>query len=103
MCYVFAFTSLLVPRMVKSWAGAWERGNAFVWAHMQVSEIWHVIKTRTLLRGLDEVCQLLHGVGQLLYEVHLLTASGGVAGGHKSSWKVYKTFDSPSLTPVLIS
>ena len=37
----------------------------------QVSEIWRVIKTRTLLRGLDEV-------GQLLYEVHLLTASGGV-------------------------
>ena len=41
-----------------------------------------VIKTRTFLHGLDEVCQLLHGVGQLLYEVHLLTASGGVAGGH---------------------
>ena len=29
---------------------------------------------RTFLRRLDEVCQLLHGVGQLLYEVNLLTA-----------------------------
>ena len=27
---------------------------------------------RTFLRGLDEVCQLLHGVSQLLYKVHLL-------------------------------
>ena len=26
----------------------------------------------------------MHGVGQLLYEVHLLTASGGVAGGTSS-------------------
>ena len=41
----------------------------------------------TLLHGLDEV-------GQLLYEVDLLTASGGVAGGHKFGWKV---FDLPSL------
>ena len=41
-----------------------------------------------LLCGLDEVDQLLHEVGQLLYEVHLLKASGGVAGGHKFSWKV---------------
>ena len=47
----------------------------------QVSEIWHVIKTRILLRGLDEV-------RQLFYEVHLLTASEGVAGRHKFSWKV---------------
>ena len=46
-----------------------------------------VIKTRTFLRGLDEVCKLLHGGGQLLYEVHSLTVSGGVAGGHKFSWK----------------
>ena len=45
----------------------------------------YVIKTRTFLRGLDEVCQLLHEVGQLLYEVHLLTASGVVAGRHKFS------------------
>ena len=38
----------------------------------QVSEIWRV-KTRTLLRGLDEVGQLLDKVGQLLHEVgHLL-------------------------------
>ena len=29
--HVFAFTSLLVPTIAKSWAGAWERGNAFVW------------------------------------------------------------------------
>ena len=43
-----------------------------------------------LLRGFDEVDQLLHEDGQLFYEV---TASGGVAGGHKFSWKVYKTFD----------
>ena len=50
----------------------------------QVSEIWRVIKTRMLLHGFDEVNQLLHEVGQLLYEVHLLTASGGVAGRHKS-------------------
>ena len=35
-----------------------------------------------------QVCQLLHEVDQLLYEVHLLTASGGVAGGHEFSWKV---------------
>ena len=34
----------------------------------------------TLLRKLDEA-------GQLLYEVHLLTASGGVAGGHKFTIK----------------
>ena len=40
-----------------------------------------VIKPQSFLRGLDEVCQLLHEVGQLLYD--LLTASGGVAGGHK--------------------
>ena len=44
------------------------------------TQVSRVIKTRTFLRGLDEVCQLLHGVGHLLYEVHLLTASGGVAG-----------------------
>ena len=55
--------------------------------------IRRVIKTQTLLRGLDEV-------GQLLYEVPLLTASGGVAGGHKFSWKV---FDLPSLQPTLYS
>ena len=47
----------------------------------QVSEIWCVIKTQTLLCRLGEV-------GQLLYEVHLLTASGGLAGRHKFSWKV---------------
>ena len=35
---------------------------------------------------LDEVDQLLHGRSD--YEVHLLTASGGVVGGHKFSWKV---------------
>ena len=52
------------------------------------AQVSRVIKTRMLLRGLDEVCQLLHGVGQLLYEVHLLTAPGGVAGGHKFCWKV---------------
>ena len=44
-----------------------------------------VIQTRTFLRRFDEVCQLLHQVGQLLYEVHLLTASGGLAGGRKFS------------------
>ena len=43
-------------------------------------------------------CQLLHGVGQLLYEVHLLTASGGVAGGHKFSWP----YDLLPLQPALI-
>ena len=50
----------------------------------QVSEIRQCQKTRTLLRGLDEVNQLLHEVGhllykvsQLLYEVHLLTAIRG--------------------------
>ena len=52
------------------------------------TRVSRVIKTQTFLCGLDEVCQLLHEVGQLLYEVHLLTASGGVAGGHKFSWKV---------------
>ena len=52
------------------------------------AQVSRVIKTRTFLHGLDEVCQLLHGVGQLLYEAHLLTASGGVAGGHKYSCKV---------------
>ena len=26
--HVFAFTSLLVPSIAKSWAGAWERGYA---------------------------------------------------------------------------
>ena len=31
--HMFGFTSLLVPRTVKSWAGGWEQGNAFVWAH----------------------------------------------------------------------
>ena len=41
------------------------------------------IKTRTFLRRVDEVCQLLHEVGQLLYEVHLLTASAGLAGRYK--------------------
>ena len=61
----------------------------------QVSEIWRVIKTRTLLRGLDEVGQLLHEGGQLFCEVHLLTASRDVAGGHKFS-------DLPSLTPALM-
>ena len=52
------------------------------------AQVSSVIKTRTFLRGLDEVCKLLHGVGQLLYEVHLLTVSGDVAGGHKFSWKI---------------
>ena len=28
--HVFWFTSFLVPRIAKSWAGGWERGNAFV-------------------------------------------------------------------------
>ena len=42
---------------------------------------WRVIKAGTLLCGLDEVGHLLHEGGQLFYEVHLLTASGGVASG----------------------
>ena len=33
---------------------------------------------------------------------YLVSVSGGVAGGHKFSWKVYKTFDLPFLTPALI-
>ena len=60
----------------------------------QVSETWRV-KTRMLLRGIDEVGQLLdkigqllHEVGYLLYEVHLVTASEGVAGRLKFSCKV---------------
>ena len=53
----------------------------------QVSDIWHVIKTRTLLHRVDEDSQLLHGAGQLLYGVHLLTASGGVAGSTSSVGK----------------
>ena len=53
----------------------------------QVSDIWHVIKTRTLLHRVDEDGQLLHGAGQLLYGVHLLTASGGVAGSTSSVGK----------------
>ena len=58
--HVFAFTSLLAPRKVTSWVGAWERGKASVLAHRWMkSEIWHVIKTRTLLRGVDEFGQLL--------------------------------------------
>ena len=52
------------------------------------AQVSRVIKTRTFLRGLDEVCQLLHGVGQLLYEVHLLSASGGVACRYKISCNV---------------
>ena len=32
------------------------------------AQVNRVIKTRTFLRGLDEVFQLLHGVGHLLYE-----------------------------------
>ena len=42
------------------------------------TQVSRVIKTRTFLRGLDEVCQLHHEVGQFL------TASGGVAGGYKT-------------------
>ena len=54
-------------------------GNGATWQHICLgAQVSRVIKVRTFLRGLDEVCQLLHEVGQLLYEVHLLTASGGV-------------------------
>ena len=31
--HVFTFTSLLAPRMVTTWVGAWERGTASVLAH----------------------------------------------------------------------
>ena len=31
--HMFGFTSLLIPRIAKSWVGAWERGDAFIWAH----------------------------------------------------------------------
>ena len=48
--HVFGLTSLLVPRIAKSWAGGWERGNAFVCPGSQVS---HVIETRTFLHGLE--------------------------------------------------
>ena len=65
--HVFGFTSLLVPRIAKSWAGGWLGTRQRIRLGTQVSR---VIKTRTFLRGLDEVCQLLHGVGQLLYEVN---------------------------------
>ena len=61
-----------------------------LWTATQVSEIWRQI-TRTLLRRLDEVSQLLHEVGhllgeasQLLYEVGQQIVAGqpswGVAG-----------------------
>ena len=57
-----------------------------------------LLNPNVFLRRLDEACQLLHGVGQLLYEVHLLTASGGVEGGHKFSWP----YDLLPLQPALI-
>ena len=47
------------------------------------AQVSRVIKPE---RFSTRACQLLHGVSQLLYEVHLLTASEGVAGGHKFSW-----------------
>ena len=49
----------------------------------------------TFLRGLDEVCQLLHGVGQLLYEVNFRQ--------HQGVWQAgTKPFDLLSLQPALI-
>ena len=64
--HVFGFTSLLVPRVAKSWAGGLGTRQC-IRLNAQVSR---VIKTRTFLRRLDEDCQLLHGVGQLLYKVN---------------------------------
>ena len=81
--HVFQFTSLLID--CKKLGGGRPGNEATYRLGTQVSR---VINTRMFLRRLDEVCQLLHEVGQLLYEVHLLTASGGVAGGHNFSWKV---------------
>ena len=73
----------------------------------QVSEIQHVFSVKKPERsyevGLNGVGQLFHKVshllykvGQLLWEVHLLTAVRGCGR------RVYKTFDFPSLQPALI-
>ena len=64
--HVFWFTSLLVPRIAKSWAGGLGTRQRIRLG----AQLSRVFETRTFLRGLDDVCQLLHGVGQLLYEVN---------------------------------
>ena len=73
------------PVLQKAWQGLGMRQH--IRLGTQVSDIRHVIKTRMLLHGVDEDSQLLHGAGQLLYGVHLLTASGGVAGSTSSVGK----------------
>ena len=61
--HVFWFTSLLVPRIAKSWGGGGLGTRQRIRLGSQVSRV-------TFLHGLDEVCQLLHGFGQLFYEVN---------------------------------
>ena len=59
------------------------------WMATQVSEIWCQI-TRTLLRRLDEVSQLLNEVGHLLCEAGQLLYEVGhqiVADNHHGVWQ----------------
>ena len=61
---MFAFTSFLVPKIAK--AGQ-RPGNE---ATHPLDSVWtaHDLTGETLLRGLDEVSQLLHGISDLPYE-----------------------------------
>ena len=76
---VFASTSFPVLRIVKSWAGAWEQGYAPLICGRGVK---YVI-SRMLLRRLDEVSQLPHEIGHLLYEA-------GHSGGLTSDMSEHK-------------
>ena len=63
------------PRIGKSWAGAWKRGYAPTWFVEGYTGEWNMVCqiTRTLLRRLEEVSQLLNEVGHLLCEAGQLS------------------------------
>ena len=93
---MFAFTSLLVPRIAKSY----RRGPGNEATHpldLVLVRDSH-LTGRTLLRKLDEVSQLLHEIGHLSYEAgqklvskELLTAIMGCGRlGYKSRPSVGK-------------
>ena len=103
--HVFVSTSLLLPRIVKAGRGPGNEAthplDLWTASHETVPfDRWvkyGVLLARILLRGLDDVSQLLHEVahllyeaGQLLYEVDQLLCEVGqqiFADSHQGMWQ----------------
>ena len=81
--HVFWFTSLLVPRIAKSWAGGWERGNAFVWAHR-----WVVLR---FCAGLMRPVSCFMGLVSYSTMKLISDSISGCAGGYKTLWSSIPT------------